>query len=171
MNPYESFKMAHPTTAHPPSHTLCEHLAQPLPLPIRMSSNLASTYPTNSTARRRIFAASSIKLGLSSVYNPYVMLVISLGSVSLAPFSLDPHKTSSPLLDHFPAFLVELEATFRETEWRRTTLTKLYSLKQGSKLPSMLPSFVRSRAISAGMTKPYATIFIKAPEMMSRLFS
>ena len=77
----------------PPTRwALCQHLAQPLPLPIRISSNLASAYPTSSTAGGRIFTAPSIKFGLSSVYNPKVMLVISLGSTSLAPFFLDRDK-------------------------------------------------------------------------------
>ena len=92
VNHYESFKVAHPTTPHLLSHNLRQHLAQPLPLPIRMFSNLASAYPINSTARGRIFAVSSTKLGLSFVYNPNVMLAISLGSASLAPFSPDRRK-------------------------------------------------------------------------------
>ena len=68
---------------------------QPLPLPNHMSSNLTSAYLTNSTARGRIFVASSIKFGLSSAYKPNVMLVISLGSASLAPFSRGRHKRGS----------------------------------------------------------------------------
>ena len=39
-------------------------------------------------------------------------------------------ETSSPLLEDFPVFLAELEATFGETDRRRTTLTKLYALEQ-----------------------------------------
>ena len=54
MNHYENFKMAHPTTPHPLSHTLCLHLAQPLPLPICMSLNLASACPTLEGASSRL---------------------------------------------------------------------------------------------------------------------
>ena len=42
-------------------------------------------------------------------------------------------ETSSPLLEDFPAFLAEFESTFGETDRRRSALTKLYSLQQGSR--------------------------------------
>ena len=49
-------------------------------------------------------------------------------------------ETSSPLLEDFPAFLAELEATFGETDQRRTILTKLYALEQGSRATSIYAS-------------------------------
>ena len=55
-------------------------------------------------------------------------------------------ETSSPLLDNFPAFLAELEATFGETDRRRTALTKLYSLQQGSRPASVYASEFRQIA-------------------------
>ena len=42
-------------------------------------------------------------------------------------------KTSSPFLENFPAFLEEFEATFGDTDHRRTSLTKLYLLYQGKR--------------------------------------
>ena len=55
-------------------------------------------------------------------------------------------ETSSPLLDNFPAFLAELEATFGETDRRRTAVTKLYSLQQGSRPASIYASEFRQIA-------------------------
>ena len=47
-------------------------------------------------------------------------------------------EISSPLLEDFPDFLAELEATFGETDRRRTTLNKIYALEQGSRVASVL---------------------------------
>ena len=55
-------------------------------------------------------------------------------------------ETSSPLLEDFPAFLTELEARFGETDQRRTTLTKLYALEQGSRATSDYASEFRQLA-------------------------
>ena len=46
-------------------------------------------------------------------------------------------ETSSPLLDDFNGFMAELEATFGQTDWRRMTLTKHYSIQQGSRAASI----------------------------------
>ena len=55
-------------------------------------------------------------------------------------------ETSSPLLEDFPAFLAELEATFGETDRRRTTLNKIYALEQGSRAASVYASEFRQLA-------------------------
>ena len=55
-------------------------------------------------------------------------------------------ETSSPLLEDFPAFLAELEATFGEPDRRRTTLTKLYALEQCSRATSLYASEFRQLA-------------------------
>ena len=55
-------------------------------------------------------------------------------------------ETSSPLLEDFPAFLAELEATFGETDRRRTTLNKIYALEQGSRATSVYASEFRQLA-------------------------
>ena len=55
-------------------------------------------------------------------------------------------ETSSPLLEDFPAFLAELEATFGETDRRRTALNKLYALEQGSRAASVYASEFRQLA-------------------------
>ena len=52
-------------------------------------------------------------------------------------------ETSSPLLDNFSAFLEEFEATFGDTDRRRTSLTKLYSLHQGKRPVSVYASEFR----------------------------
>ena len=41
-------------------------------------------------------------------------------------------ETTSPLLEDFPTFLTEFEATFGEMDRRRAALTKIYSLQQGN---------------------------------------
>ena len=55
-------------------------------------------------------------------------------------------ETSSPLLEDFPAFLAEFESTFGETDRRRSALTKLYSLQQGSRAASLYASEFRQLA-------------------------
>ena len=55
-------------------------------------------------------------------------------------------KTSSPLLHTFPAFLAEFEATFGDTDERRSTITKLYSLHQGMHPVSIYASEFRQLA-------------------------
>ena len=55
-------------------------------------------------------------------------------------------EISFPLLENFPAFLVELETTFGETNRRRTVLTKLYSFQQGSRLAYVYGSEFRQIA-------------------------
>ena len=55
-------------------------------------------------------------------------------------------EISFPLLENFPAFLVELETTFGETNRRRTVLTKLYSFQQGSHPASVYASEFRQIA-------------------------
>ena len=55
-------------------------------------------------------------------------------------------KTSSPFLENFPAFLEEFEATFGDTDPRRTSLTKLYSLHQGNLPVSFYASKFRQLA-------------------------
>ena len=55
-------------------------------------------------------------------------------------------ETASPLLEDFPAFLAEFEATFGETDRRRTALTKLYALQQGSRAASVYASEFRQLA-------------------------
>ena len=55
-------------------------------------------------------------------------------------------ETASPLLEDFPAFLTEFEATFGETDRRRTSLTKLYALQQGSRAASIYASEFRQLA-------------------------
>ena len=55
-------------------------------------------------------------------------------------------KTSSPLLENFPTFLAELEATYGVTNRRRTTLTKLYTLEQGLHATSVYASEFRQLA-------------------------
>ena len=127
-NHYESFKSAHPKTHHPLSHTHRWHLAQSFPLPIHMSSNLLSIYPTNSKAGGRIFTTSSIKFGLSFVYNPNAMLAIFLGSAFSTPFSLG--------------------RMFGEKVRRRTTLMKLYSVQQGSRPTSVYASKFHSGGLA-----------------------
>ena len=55
-------------------------------------------------------------------------------------------ETSSPLLENFTTFIDELEATFGETDRRRTTLRKLYSFQQGSHPVSICASEFRQIA-------------------------
>ena len=55
-------------------------------------------------------------------------------------------ETSSPLLQNFPAFLAEFEATFGDTDRRRTAITKLYSLHQGMRPVSVYASEFRQLA-------------------------
>ena len=55
-------------------------------------------------------------------------------------------ETSSPLLQNFPAFLAEFEATFGDTDRRRTAITKLYSLHQGMRSVSVYASEFRQLA-------------------------
>ena len=55
-------------------------------------------------------------------------------------------ETSSPLLEDFTAFMEELEATFGETDRRRTALIKLYSVQQGSRPASIYASEFRQIA-------------------------
>ena len=55
-------------------------------------------------------------------------------------------ETSSPLLQDFPAFLAEFEATFGDTDRRRTAITKLYSLHQGMRPVSVYASEFRQLA-------------------------
>ena len=55
-------------------------------------------------------------------------------------------ETSLPLLENFPAFQKEFEATFGDTDHRRTTLTKLYSLHQGKRPISVYASEFRQVA-------------------------
>jgi hypothetical protein len=52
-------------------------------------------------------------------------------------------ETSSPLLTNFQAFLTEFEATFGETDKRRTALNKLYALQQGNRAASVYASEFR----------------------------
>ena len=89
-------------------------LSAPSPTPSSSFSNLASAYPINSTARGRIFTASSTKFGLSFVYNPNIMLASSLESASLAPFSPDRrkcglHHWSKPHPHSWTIFLTSLQ--------------------------------------------------------------
>ena len=150
-------KMAHPTTPHPLSHNLHQHLAQPLPFPICMSSNLLSAYPIISTAQRRIFAASSTKFGLSFVYNPNVMLEISIGSASLAPFSPDQRKRglrhwSRPHPHSWVIFLPSLRSwkprSGRQTDEERHPQSCTPYNMAPVQHPSMLLSFSKSCAMS-----------------------
>ncbi len=55
-------------------------------------------------------------------------------------------ETSSPLLDNFDDFLKEFEATFGETDRRRSALTRLYSLHQGMRAVSVYASEFRQLA-------------------------
>ena len=55
-------------------------------------------------------------------------------------------ETASPLLENFSEFLADLEATFGETDRRRTALTKLYSLQQHSRPASVYASEFRQLA-------------------------
>ena len=49
-------------------------------------------------------------------------------------------ETTSPLLEDFPTFLTEFEATFGEMDRRRAALTKIYSLQQGNRAASTYAS-------------------------------
>jgi hypothetical protein len=55
-------------------------------------------------------------------------------------------ETSSPLLTNFPAFVAELEATFGDTDRRRTAFNRLYSLQQGLRAASAYASEFRQIA-------------------------
>ena len=55
-------------------------------------------------------------------------------------------ETASPLLENFSEFIADLEATFGETDRRRTALTKLFSLQQGSRPASIYASEFRQLA-------------------------
>ena len=69
-------------------------------------------------------------------------LLSGLAQVWFAPLV----ETSSPLLEDFPAFLAELEATFGEMDRRRTSLNKIYALEQGSRATSVYASEFRQLA-------------------------
>ena len=88
-----------------------------------MSSNQPSAYRTNSTARGRIFVASStIQLIIWLQPQRYasdfsrVGLVGTLLSGPAQAWFAPLIETSSPLLENFTAFIEELEATFGETD-------------------------------------------------------
>ena len=55
-------------------------------------------------------------------------------------------ETSSPLLQNFPTFLAEFEATFGDTGRRRSSITKLYSLHQYMRPVSVYASEFRQLA-------------------------
>ena len=55
-------------------------------------------------------------------------------------------ETSSPLLTDFEEFLTDFEATFGETDKRRTALNKLYALQQGQRAASIYASEFRQLA-------------------------
>ena len=59
-------------------------------------------------------------------------------------------ETTSPLLEDFPAFLTEFEATFEETYRRRAALTKIYSLQQGNRAASTYASEFHQLACDVG---------------------
>ena len=147
---------------------------------ITIKVNNTSYGTINSTSRGCIFAASTTKLDLSFVYNPNVMLAISLGSVSLAPFSPDRRKHGlrnwwRPHPQSWITILPSLRSlkphSGRHTDDERHSQSSTPYNKAPVQLPSMLLSFVRPRPMSVGTTKLYATIFVEASEMMSRLFS
>ena len=85
---HESLRELQNGTSNNPPPAEPHPLSAPSPTP--SSSYLYVLEPSISLSdtRGRIFAASSIKLGISSVYNPNIMLVISLGSALLAPLNL-----------------------------------------------------------------------------------
>ena len=59
-------------------------------------------------------------------------------------------ETSSPLLEDFPAFLADFEATFGETDSRRVALNRIYSLQQGNRAASVYASEFRQLACEVG---------------------
>ena len=77
-------------------------------------------------------------------------------------------ETSSPLLENFTAFIVELEATFG---YERHSRSSIPSNKAHIQPLSTLQSSVRLPTMSIGMTKLYTTIFVACSATMSRLSS
>jgi molybdopterin-guanine dinucleotide biosynthesis protein A len=73
-------------------------------------------------------------------------------------------ETSSPLLQNFPAFLAEFEATFEDTDQRRTAITKLYSLHQGMRRVSIYASEFRQLACDV------STISVGVFEAMLKIY-
>ncbi len=59
-------------------------------------------------------------------------------------------ETASPLLEDFPAFLAEFEATFGETDRRRVALNRIYTLQQGNRAVSTYASEFRQLACDVG---------------------
>ena len=59
-------------------------------------------------------------------------------------------EMASPLLEDFPCFLTEFEATFEETYRRRAALTKIYSLQQGNRAASTYASEFHQLACDVG---------------------
>ena len=175
-NHYGNCKPTLKEILHPPSHNHHRHLARPRPLPIHMSSNQPSTYQTNSTARGHMFMASSIKIWLIIRLQPQrytsdfcrVGLIGTILSGPAQPWFAPLVETSSTLLENFTSFIVELEATFG---YERHSRSSIPSNKAHCQPLSTLQSSVRLPAMSVGMTKPYATIFVDAFETISRLFS
>ena len=141
-----------PVEPHPPS--------TPSPTPSSSHQYVlepVSSYPINSTARGCIFMASSTKLGLSFVYNPNVMLAISLGSASLAPFSPDRRKRglrhwSRPHPHSWVIFLPSLRSwkprSGRQTDEERHPQSCTPYNMAPVQHPSMLLSFSKSCAMS-----------------------